>query len=273
MTQAPPWIVDLVRPHSSDACSGMAVTPSSTLYFFGDVVAKLHRPGTIEQDLRWRLSACDHPSLLSPLVPEAALCPDGLLLTLWPRVATADPDSPDQPWAEAGHLLGQLHSSTLPDAAPASLAPSHGWLPRLARAIDRAPLDLRVLGESLMYAALGRPEPDTLIHGDWHLGQLGRTASGKWLLIDADDIGLGSPAWDLARPAGFRAAGLMDDASFDLFLDAYRDAGGTAVPVEGDPWSQLDLPARIAVYVAASSGRADPETARDLIDACRRMAP
>jgi hypothetical protein len=65
----------------------------------------------------------------------------------------------------------------------------------------------------------------------------------------------------------------MDDASFDLFLDAYRDAGGTAVPVEGDPWSQLDLPARIAVYVAASSGRADPETARDLIDACRRMAP
>jgi predicted trehalose synthase len=44
----------------------------------------------------------------------------------------------------------------------------------------------------------------TLVHGDWHLGQLGRRGE-HWVLIDVDDLGVGDPAWDLARPAGFWA--------------------------------------------------------------------
>ena len=50
------------------------------------------------------------------------------------------------------------------------------------------------------------------------------------MLIDVDDLGVGDPAWDLARPAGFWAAGLIPDDDWATFLDAYRDAGGPALP-------------------------------------------
>ena len=42
----------------------------------------------------------------------------------------------------------------------------------------------------------GSPDrPRTLVHGDWHLGQLGRpSVSEPWLLIDVDDLGVGDPA-------------------------------------------------------------------------------
>jgi len=79
----------------------------------------------------------------------------------------------------------------------------------------------------------GSPDrPTTLVHGDWHLGQLGRlSVTRRWLLIDVDDLGVGDPAWDLARPAGFWAAGLIPDDDWAAFLQSYR----AAVP-PGDPW-------------------------------------
>ncbi|HPV81044.1 MAG TPA: hypothetical protein PLK64_14715, partial [Dermatophilaceae bacterium] len=101
-----------------------------------------------------------------------------------------------------------------------------------------------------------------------------------------DDLGWGDPAWDLARPAGFWAAGLLSTDDWEGFLAAYRAAGGPGVPVTGDPWPALDLPARAAVVIAATravgavgavgarrSGadtHSDP-TAEALLDACRKM--
>lgn len=107
--------------------------------------------------------------------------------------------------------------------------------------------------------------PVTLVHGDWHLGQLGRL-SGSWVLIDVDDLGAGDPAWDLARPAGFWAAGLIPDDDWARFLDAYRDARGPAVPA-GDPWPVLEPFARAAV-VQAAAHHPDDEL---LQAACARM--
>jgi aminoglycoside phosphotransferase (APT) family kinase protein len=114
-----------------------------------------------------------------------------------------------------------------------------------------------------------------LVHGDWHLGQLGRCSGTEpWVLIDADDLGVGDPAWDLARPAGFWAAGLIPDDDWTTFLDAYRDAGGPAVPAD-DPWPVLEQFARAAVIHAAASGVAhgdDDETQAALVAACARMS-
>src|SRR6185503_10428733 len=95
----------------------------------------------------------------------------------------------------------------------------------------------------------GRPR--TLVHGDFHLGQLVRHA-GRWRLIDVDDLGTGDPAWDLARPAAWFAAGVLDPAGWAALLAGYRAAGGPAVPPDGDPWPVLDPFARaLTVQTAA----------------------
>lgn len=142
----------------------------------------------------------------------------------------------------------------------------------MRRAVDTARRDpvVRRAAASLPTQAW-RPgsadRPSTLVHGDWHLGQLGRrSATEPWLLIDVDDAGVGDPAWDLARPAGFWAAGLIPDEDWTLFLDAYRDAGGPAVP-SGDPWPVLEPFARAAV-VQAAANHPDDEL---LTAACARM--
>jgi aminoglycoside phosphotransferase (APT) family kinase protein len=104
-----------------------------------------------------------------------------------------------------------------------------------------------------------------LVHGDFHFGQLGRH-TGAWVLIDVDDLGVGDPAADLARPAGFWAAGLLPDADWHRFIDGYRGAGGPALP-SGDPWPVLEPFARAAVVAAAANQPDDL-----LVAACARMA-
>jgi aminoglycoside phosphotransferase (APT) family kinase protein len=233
----------------------------------GDVVSKLHRPGTDPRLLRTRLRiAAESGSFLSPLdtVPQRA---GSQWRSSWPWVKTVAPQPVNLPWADAGRLLARLHSEPVPPRTPA-----HGWPQRLRRAVHTARRNdvVRRAAASLpdeAWRAASPGRPSTLVHGDWHLGQLGRrSADEPWLLIDVDDLGVGDPAWDLARPAGFWAAGLIPDDDWTQFLDAYRDAGGPAV-LEGDPWPVLDAFARAAV-VRAAAHHPDDEM---LIAACARM--
>ncbi|WP_437573351.1 aminoglycoside phosphotransferase family protein [Sorangium sp. So ce887] len=149
---------------------------------------------------------------------------------------------------------------------------------------------------------------DVLVHGDFHLGQVVRLTDARaagagrhdggaagprdasredlrglreegFRLIDIDDLGVGDPAWDLARPAAWYAAGLLPPEVWWRFLSAYRASGGCAVPAEGDPWPALDAPARalavqsaaLAVAAASRDGRPLDEVETALVDACRRM--
>ncbi len=232
----------------------------------GDVVYKLHRPGTDPRELRTRLRiAAESGSFVSPLgtTPESV---GARWRTRWPRVEIVVPQPDRVPWIEAGRLLAGLHTEPKPPRTPA-----HGWPRRLRRAVDlgRGHDVVRRAAAALPAAAWrpGSPDrPSTLVHGDWHLGQLGRRPAGPWLLIDVDDLGVGDPAWDLARPAGFWAAGLIPDDDWAAFLDAYRDADGPALP-PGDPWPVLEPFARSAV-VQAAANHPDDEL---LIAACARM--
>jgi aminoglycoside phosphotransferase (APT) family kinase protein len=239
----------------------------------GDVVYKLHQPGTDPRGLATRLrTAAESGSLLSPIatIPE----PAGLRWrTHWPRVETVTPQPKCAPWPDAGRLLARLHGE------PVSLRMPHGWPHRLRRMLQTTDDDtIRRAAAELpgdVWRAGSPDRPTTLVHGDWHLGQLGRlSATEPWLLIDVDDLGVGDPAWDLARPAGFWAAGLIPDDDWAAFLRSYRDADGPAVP-PGDPWPVLEPFARAAVIHAAAAGIAhgdDDETQSALLAACARMS-
>jgi aminoglycoside phosphotransferase (APT) family kinase protein len=238
------------------------------------------------------------PCLLAPLVARPLPAPDGRWASIWPRIDPVPSDPASAPWAAAARLLAVLHTAQLPptaepptaepDAAGPDAAglPEHGARDRLRRAVtglrtDRAatraaaPLpavdvvlaaaDVVLTAAAGLTAAAWTPgeaaRPHTVVHGDFHLGQLGRPVSATarpqpgWLLIDIDDLGTGDPVWDLGRPAAFWAAGLLPDADWHTFLAAYRGAGGPAVPpAPHDPWPVLDPVARACVVQAAATG-------------------
>lgn len=253
----------------------MQTRSGSEIVVDGDVVHKLHRIGTDPRALGTRLRiAAESAALLSPI----SMQPERVgqrWRTKWPVVHTVVVEPGQAPWAEAGRLLAHLHREPVRGRAPV-----HGWPQRLRRAVDQ----LRGCPEtSVRAAAVALPDtvwragssgrPVTPVHGDWHLGQLGRRDTDKqWLLIDIDDLGIGDPVWDLARPAGFWAAGLVPDQDWGAFLDAYRVHG----PALGaaDPWPVLEPFARAAVVHAAASGLAHgdaDETQQLLFAACERM--
>lgn len=266
------------------------------LAFVDGAVAKFHHGRTDAAALEHRLRAVASPNLeplfVPPLTTTVRSAPDGHLVTAWPKLPTLDLNDVI-PWAEAGHLLARLHR-----AAPPVELPRHAATARLSRALDRArsipdgsDRDLLLgLGDRFVREERevtdrreraqrhtdesAAPQANSTVHGDFHLGQLGFW-EGSWRLIDIDDVGLGDPAWDLARPAGFWAAGLLADECWMTFLDAYRAGGGPAVPATGDPWPPLDLPARCAVVVGAVRILSRPVhsdiTADALLQACRQM--
>lgn len=209
-------------------------------------------------------------------------------MTCWPYGTPVDPDDPDAaPWEAAATLLAQLHRTPPPTRLP----PMRGPL-KAVRAITRLreagphPAAAPVLHAWTRLPAWARaeaPQPDTttLCHGDLHLGQLVRhpAPDGPWLLIDVDDLGVGVPGWDLARPAAWYACGLLPPDEWTCFLTAYRGAGGPAVPADGDPWLALDVPARaltvqtaaLAIVKAVAADRPLDEVELAVVDACDRM--
>ncbi len=268
----------------------LADREDGTVVRHGGLVAKAHAPGTGDAPHAARLALAAHPDLagvLLPPVPGPRPAPvAGRPVTLWPYGPPVDPADPDAaPWEEAARLLALLHRTPPPTGPagppPAMRAPEKAAL-AVRRMLDAAPDHPAV--PTVLAAWRTVTESGTggtrayLCHGDFHLGQLVRDFRGDWRLIDVDDAGLGDPAWDLARPAAWFAAGLLPAEVWSRFLGAYEAAGGQAAGP--DPWARLDGPARaltvqtaaLAVAKSTAEHREIDEVEGVMIDTCARIA-
>ncbi|MER7517526.1 aminoglycoside phosphotransferase family protein [Streptomyces sp. NPDC126499] len=280
----------------------LADRDDGTVVRHGGVVLKAHAPDSDTAQLRARVALAGLPALAGVLLPpvpgpgtlsdgpdEPA---DGRPLTFWPFGVPVDPEDPDAaPWEEAGRLLALLHRTPVPPGLPPMRARVKVALAveRMRRTAPDHPAAATVLAAwaTLPAGDTGGGRP-ALCHGDFHLGQLVRPGGGPcWRLIDVDDLGTGDPAWDLARPAAWFAAGLLPPEVWSRFLGAYEAAGGPATtgPAEtgagpADPWVRLDGPARaltvqtaaLAVAKSTVEGRALDEVEDVMIDTCARIA-
>ncbi|NEB05292.1 aminoglycoside phosphotransferase family protein [Streptomyces sp. SID13726] len=270
----------------------LADRPDATVVRHADTVAKAHAPDTTPAELIPRLrTAAQLPGILLGPLQETPVDLHGRLVTFWPYGEPVDPEDPDAaPWESAATLLARLHRTPAPQDLPPMRGPVKAALAvaRLLKSTRHTPHPavapvLRAWSTLPPWARAETPMRDTttLCHGDLHLGQLVRhpAPEGPWRLIDVDDLGVGEPAWDLARPAAWYACGLLDPEDWTRFLGAYRAAGGPAVPADGDPWPALDVPARAltvqtaarAVAKAVDAGRALDEVEQSVVDACDRM--
>jgi Ser/Thr protein kinase RdoA (MazF antagonist) len=244
----------------------------------GEVVVKAHAPGVRTVDLRHRLALAER--LVDVMLgPIAAASLGDRTVTLWPAgTALREADLPGVEWTAVGGLLAALHRAPAPAGLPGCGAPARVW--RAHRRLLAGPHagGRRALAVTRALATvpprLGSPDrARALVHGDFHLGQLVRHA-GRWRLIDVDDLGTGDPAWDLARPAAWFAAGVLEPAEWAAFLAGYRGAGGPAVPRDGDPWPVLDPFARAltAQIAALAVVNRDLDVAEAYVACCRRIA-
>ncbi|GIH73833.1 phosphotransferase [Planobispora longispora] len=262
--------------------------PDVVILRAGSVVVKAHAPGAAGEPLALRMRAARHPALRGILlepVTEEVMEAHGRLVTVWPTGVPVDHDAPEAaPWEAGARLLARMHA-VHPEALPP--LPASGGPPRVGEVVARmkgGSAAERVVRRAfdclpgLGSAPATGDVPRLLAHGDWHMGQMVRHG-GEWILIDADDMGVGDPAWDLARPAAWFAAGLLDPQAWHRFLGAYRAEGGCAVPPDGDPWERLEVPAQAltvqlaaaAVATAARQERELDEVESVLIDTCQRI--
>ena len=198
------------------------------------VVARMDVPGRCELPVEDRIvlavavADVDAP-MIRPLSGEAHELPSGWCVTFWPL---AEPVSALSA-VEAGALLADLHSCSIPPQAPLGVPPLHVHRRDLEGFFHCADPGIAQYAVSMMSerwtqavasARAHQPlqRPAVLCHGDFHVGNMVRL-DGRLLLCDLDSVCVAPRECDLADVWVY-ARRFWPAGSWDEFVEVYGDS-------------------------------------------------
>ena len=175
---------------------------------------------------RW-LAGLGFPCVVPADVHDQPIVVAGHVVSAWRYVPTTD--TPKPTGAEMGELLADLHVRPDPPQPPDELGDPFA---SVASALEEAPESIPDSSRSWLSdrIALLREQWPTmrfplvwgLIHGDAHISNLMRTASGDIVLGDWDHIATGPREWDLVQIHYMhRRFGRADENDIEAFTAAY----------------------------------------------------
>lgn len=151
----------------------------------------------------------------------------GHVVSAWRYVPTAGTPAPTS--AEMGTILRELHAQGDPayplptlDDPLASVTAAISEAPDAMALASQSWLKERITSLRRQWSALDFPRAAGLIHGDAHIGNLMRAASGQAVLADWDHVATGPREWDLAQIHYMnRRFGRAGENGIDAFAAAY----------------------------------------------------
>jgi len=151
----------------------------------------------------------------------------GYVVSAWRYVPTSGTPAPTS--AEMGGILRELHTQGDPayplpsfDDPFASVADEISQAPDAMSPAIQSWLQERITQLRRQWSALEFPRSAGLIHGDAHIGNLMRAASGQAVLGDWDHVATGPREWDLAQIHYMdRRFGRAGENGIDAFAAAY----------------------------------------------------
>lgn len=175
---------------------------------------------------RW-LADRGFPCVTPAGIDDQPLVIAGHVVSAWRYVPTADAPAPTG--AEIGGLLRDLHAQGDP---PRPLRQLDDPLASVASALDEAPDAMPRASRSWLadridwlrgqWSGMDFPLRAGLIHGDAHIGNLLRAASGEVILGDWDHVATGPREWDLIQIHYMhRRFGRVGGDGVDAFTAAY----------------------------------------------------
>jgi aminoglycoside phosphotransferase (APT) family kinase protein len=200
-------------------CAGLVIRIATNPQILGPVTASIAVtrwladrgfPCTVPADIG------DQPFLISDYVVSA-----------WRYLPTADTPAPTS--VEMGDILRELHAQGDPayplpslDDPLASVIATISESPDAVSPASQSWLQERIRSLRRQWFALDFPRAAGLIHGDAHIGNLMRAASGQAVLGDWDHVATGPREWDLTQIHYMdRRFGRVGENGIDAFAAAY----------------------------------------------------
>jgi aminoglycoside phosphotransferase (APT) family kinase protein len=160
--------------------------------------------------------------VVRPLVNHPTVV-TGHVVVFWEYLEDAKPAD----LVTLAHCLRQLHAVAVPtDPILRPVNPFGRFEERLAAAAVLSPDDKQFLTGyrdelANQWPLLSFDLPTCVVHGDAHMENLLRTATGRVAFVDLESVAVGHPEWDLTLTALYLECGWFTDDQYDEFAKAY----------------------------------------------------